>query len=108
MTVIDLHKGELAGFNFNAPRLDLTLRNVAVNGQWITGDAEVKASALGQDLDKTIPFKTLNNVQTDFDVFGIATLSLTVRLDSPNRVCASGDLKWGPFNASVGEQCENF
>ncbi len=106
MVDLSLHRGDLA-IDLGNPRLDLTLRNLAVDGSWVTGEVEVKASAFGRSLDQTLPFKTLNDGEESFDL-GVASLALRVHLETPHRVCASADLSWGPVHVSVPNQCTDF
>lgn len=106
MTELSLHSGELT-LGLGDPKLDLTLRNLKVEGEWITGDIEVEASAFGQSLDQTVPFKTLNHGEENVDL-GVASLTLIVELETPHRVCASAVLQWGPVNVSLGSKCTDF
>jgi hypothetical protein len=102
-----LHRGSF-NLDLGHPRLDLTLRNLQVNGEWIEGDVEIKAEVFGKKLDKTEHFKTLNHADTDIEIGAGASLKLNVVLENPKRACATATLHWGPVTVSVPQQCVDF
>lgn len=102
---LKLHSGSLASFNFDPPKMDLTLRDVVVADGWITGTAEIDAWAFGGHLgQQSVPFKTKDNVAEEIEIVG-AKLTIKAHLADPHKVCADGSLSWGPFSAHTGEQC---
>jgi hypothetical protein len=104
MSIIPDMKFKHQSVNLGAARLDLTVRNLAVNGDWIEGDLEVKAEAIGQRLDETFHFKTKNNVEERFPLALGAEIRVKAVLENPRRVCIEGMLLWGPIKLP-GREC---
>ena len=103
MTDLVLHRGEL-GIDIGHPKLDLSIENPKIDGEWVTGNVVISASAAGHSIHKTVPFKTKNNDEEKVE-FGGAEVTIKFEIPTLHQICVSGDLLWGPIRAHTGQRC---
>jgi hypothetical protein len=85
--------------------VDVKLKNVVVNGDWIEGDIEIKVEEFGFNLDKTQHFKTKKNEEQTIDLGSGIQLVVKGTLKPPNQACISGSVGRPPFMFQLGERC---
>lgn len=87
--------------------MDMTLSNVAVDGEWIEGDIRITGNVLGLNIDKTQHFKTKKDIEQELGIAGDFVLIIVGSLEPPNKACVAGKIKKGFFGIDLPKQCVN-
>jgi hypothetical protein len=85
--------------------INISLKNVSVNGDWIEGDIELHVDQLGIQFSKTQHFKTKKDLDQDIDLGGGYTLHVKLTLEPPNNVCIAGRFSKDMIGIDIPKQC---